>query len=298
MALHILKLCRIWITQVYRMEQTDTITDLDALIKKNIVDAVNEIVPIAIEKYLDANIDRVVERAVSAAVDKSFAMNFARLTAMTGVMKNTETEVDVRAEQHALIDTEKQLDDWNTDLAQDAVRKKYMEYFSKIIVPNSYLEKGDDAFYIISDCLFTRRFWNRFTWTGVNRGGKSERGFREFGNVTELLLSLVQVGDPMYTRLLLEKFCKTRLFRHAKSRSTNKMLRKSSCRTKRSGKKKQTEKDVTDGVPDTRSAATMHSDDEDMGEFENASSGEKKNEISDDESIGQESIVSSSDSSC
>lgn len=58
--------------------------------------------PIAIEKYLDANIDRVVERAVSAAVDKSFALNFARLTAMTGVMKNTETEVDIRAEQHAL----------------------------------------------------------------------------------------------------------------------------------------------------------------------------------------------------
>lgn len=117
------------------VEQTDTITDLDALIKKNIVDAVNEIVPIAIEKYLDANIDRVVERAVSAAVDKSFAMNFARLTAMTGVMKNTETEVDVRAEQHALIDTEKQLDDWNTDLAQDAVRKKYV---SKIILKFSF----------------------------------------------------------------------------------------------------------------------------------------------------------------
>ncbi|EAT43636.1 AAEL004965-PA [Aedes aegypti] len=87
-----------------------------------------------------------MERAVSIAVDKSFATNFARLTAMTGVIKYSETGVDTSAEQHSLIDTEKQLDDWNANLSNDAVRKKYMEYFSKIIVPNAYIEKEETRF--------------------------------------------------------------------------------------------------------------------------------------------------------
>lgn len=139
-----------------------------------------------------------------------------------------------------------------------------MEYISRIIIPNSYVEKGDNAFYVIADCLFTRQFWNRFTWTGVNRSDKSKRGFREFGNVTELLLKLVQIGDPTYTRQQLEKFCKTRLFRHAKTRSANKMLRKSSCRNKRGAKKSKPK--------DTGNIEHDDSDDEDLEEHENEAS--------------------------
>lgn len=168
-----------------------------------------------------------------------------------------------------------------------------MEYFSKIIVPNSYIEKGDNAFYIISDCLFTRRFWNCFTWTGVNRGEKSKRGFREFGNITELLLRIVQIGDPTYTRQQLEKFCKTRLFRHSKSRSTNKMLRKSSCRTKRGAKKNKTVKNATAKAADIADPVCVDSDDQDFEEFENASI-EENNETSEDDAIEQESVASSS----
>lgn len=108
-----------------------------------------------------------------------------------------------------------------------------IKYFTKIIPPTTYYEKGDSACYLIVDCLFTRSFWNNFTWTGINRGNKSKRGFREFANVFQLLLAIVRVGDPTYTNIKLESFCKNRLFRYSKARSSSKQLRKSTCRNTR-----------------------------------------------------------------
>lgn len=170
-----------------------------------------------------------------------------------------------------------------------------MEYFSKIIIPNSFTEKGDNAFYIVADCLFTRRFWNRFTWTGVNRGEKSKHGFREFGNVTQLLLTIVQIGDPSYTRQQLEKFCKTRLFRHAKSRSSNKMLRKSSCRTKRGAKGKRIKHEHSSEAESADNAGPGDTDvdDLDVDNLENISTFEQS---SDDEGGEEQSLSSSIDS--
>lgn len=112
----------------------------------------------------------------------------------------------------------------------------------------AYYEKGDSASYLIVDCLFTRAFWNSFTWTGINRGNKSTRGFREFANVLQLLLAIVNVGDPTYTSIKLEKFCKNRLFRYSKSRSSNKQLRKSTCRNTKGTKGKAVDNPV-DAVP-------------------------------------------------
>lgn len=106
-------------------------------------------------------------------------------------------------------------------------------YFAKIVAPDTYIERGDSACYIIVDCLFTRAFWDRFTWTGINRGNKSKKGFREFANVLQLILAIVRVGDPTYTSQKLETFCKTRLFRYSKARSISKQLRKSACRPNR-----------------------------------------------------------------
>lgn len=111
-----------------------------------------------------------------------------------------------------------------------------LEYFSKIIIPNAYNDKGDNACYTIVDCLFTREFWTKMTWTGISRGNKSKSGFREYGNVTQLLCSIVQIGDPLYTASKLEMFCRNRLFRYSKTRSTNRQLRKSACRKRGSRK--------------------------------------------------------------
>lgn len=107
------------------------------------------------------------------------------------------------------------------------------------------------------DCLFTRSFWNNFTWTGINRGNKSKRGFREFANVLQLLQAIVSVGDPTYTNVKLELFCKNRLFRYSKARSSSKKLRKSTCRRTR------IKKGEADGNPgDAVSAVTAVNDDE------------------------------------
>lgn len=40
----------------------------------------------------------------------------------------------------------------------------------------------------------------------------------------------MSVGDPTYTNIKLEAFCKNRLFRYSKARSSSKLLRKSTCR--------------------------------------------------------------------
>ncbi|XP_058830200.1 uncharacterized protein LOC131689252 isoform X2 [Topomyia yanbarensis] len=137
-------------------------------------------------------------------------------------------------ENHKPINSEEQICRWNIELADDELCQQYLKYFAKIITPNSHLGKGDNACYTIVDCLFTREFWNQFTWTGINRGKKSKRGFREFGNVKQLLLNIIRIGDPSYNVHKLESFCKTRLFRHAKARALNPRLRKSVCRPGRS----------------------------------------------------------------
>lgn len=111
-----------------------------------------------------------------------------------------------------------------------------LEYFSKIIIPNAYIQKGDNACYTVVDCLFTRDFWTKMTWTGISRGNKAKRGFREYGNVIQLLGDIVRIGDPSYTAQKLELFCRNKLFRYCKPRSTCQKLRKSACRPKRSRK--------------------------------------------------------------
>nr|XP_029720363.1 uncharacterized protein LOC109403026 isoform X2 [Aedes albopictus] len=242
----------------------ETVTDIDALIRQAVFDSVNEVVPVAIDSYLGKAIEKAVEQAVSKvveravdqavakAVDKCFESNFARLAAMFEVMdkdkaKSSSTNDEVMIEKRTLIDSEEDVDQLNIDLRDDVLQSKFLEYFSRIIVPNSFAGKGDNACYIIADCLITRQFWNKFTWTGVNRGEKCKRGFREFGNVTELILSIVQIGDPSYTRKDLEKFCKTRLFRHSKTRAKSKKIRKSSCRIKQGVVKKIGGSNIQDG---------------------------------------------------
>lgn len=113
-----------------------------------------------------------------------------------------------------------------------------LEYFSKIIIPNAHNGKGDDACYTVVDCLFTRDFWTKMTWTGISRGNKAKKGFREHGNVTQLLRKIVQIGDPLYTAKKLELFCRNRLFRYSKSRAASQQLRKSASRPNRARKTK------------------------------------------------------------
>ncbi|XP_062549884.1 uncharacterized protein LOC134214541 [Armigeres subalbatus] len=135
--------------------------------------------------------------------------------------------------EHKHINDEDELLSFNKILASKQVFEDYVKYFTKIIPPATYYEKGDSACYLIVDCLFTRTFWNSFTWTGINRGNKSKRGFREFVNVLQLLLAIVSVGDPTYSSIKLESFCKNRLFRYSKARSSSKQPRKSTCRKTR-----------------------------------------------------------------
>ncbi|XP_055546191.1 uncharacterized protein LOC129730690 [Wyeomyia smithii] len=147
-----------------------------------------------------------------------------------------QSSVLAYAEKHVLIRDEKDLDEWNIRLANREIFECYADYFGKIIIPNAYYGRGDNAFYTIVDCLFTRDFWKQFTWTGISRGEKCKRGFREYGNVTQLLLCIIQVGDPTYNAQMIEAFCKTKLFRHCKPRSDSRLLRKSTVRPGRGRK--------------------------------------------------------------
>lgn len=104
----------------------DDALDLDALIRKNIADVVNEVVPRAIQNYFDEHIDKTIDRAVSKAVDRCFTANFARLTAMTGVLNKTDARDETIVEQHSPVDTEEQLINWNASLSDATVRKKYV----------------------------------------------------------------------------------------------------------------------------------------------------------------------------
>lgn len=112
----------------------------------------------------------------------------------------------------------------------------------------------------------------------MNRGDKCKRGFREFGNVTELILNLVQIGDPSYTKQRLEKFCKIRLFRHSKTRATHKMVRKSSCRNKRTKQKDKSVEAV--GTDDTgRLMKATNSQDVFHGSSEDTSDDEEEEDV-------------------
>ncbi|XP_065080246.1 uncharacterized protein LOC135703065 [Ochlerotatus camptorhynchus] len=194
---------------------------------------------------LKRDLNTLVQTAVEAAAERSFRTNLNRFSSVFGVQSSTpsnsaqpdqprsaEPETGT-AEKHKKISNEHELDEWNTQLADASLCQKYLEYFAKIIFPNSCLGKGDNALYTIVDYLFTRDFWNHFTWTGISRGQKSDRGFREFGNVTHLLLNIVRLGDYTYDARKLEAFCRTRLFRYCKARSARQQIRRSSCRPRR-----------------------------------------------------------------
>ncbi|XP_058448998.1 uncharacterized protein LOC131428960 [Malaya genurostris] len=178
---------------------------------------------------LKSDITVSIRLAVEDCLEKSFQRFATILDMERKVASHVLCEVNI-AEEHKLIDDEDDLINFNKKLASKQVREEYIKYFSKIIVPVAYYSKGDSACYLIVDCLFTRAFWNAFTWTGISRGTKSKRGFREFANVLQLLLAIVSVGDPTYTSIKLETFCKNRLFRYSKSRCSSKQLRKSTCR--------------------------------------------------------------------
>ncbi|XP_055528085.1 uncharacterized protein LOC129720623 [Wyeomyia smithii] len=141
-----------------------------------------------------------------------------------------QSSVLAYAEKHVLIRDEKDLNEWNIRLANREIFECYADFFGRIIIPNAHYGRGDNAFYTLVDCLFTRDFWKQFTWTGISRGEKCKRGFREYGNVTQLLLCIIQVGDPTYNAQMIEAFCKTKFFRHCKQRSDSRLLRKSTVR--------------------------------------------------------------------
>lgn len=195
--------------------------------------------------YLKRDLNTLVQTAVEAAAERSFRTNLNRFSSVFGVQnsspgdlaqpdrtRSVELETGT-AERHKKISNEHELDDWNTLLGDTSLCQKYLEYFAKIIFPNSCPGKGDNALYTIVDYLFTRDFWNHFTWTGISRGKKSNRGFREFGNVTHLMLNIVRLGDRTYDAPKLEAFCRTRLFRYCKARSARQQIRRSSCRPRR-----------------------------------------------------------------
>ncbi|XP_055536476.1 uncharacterized protein LOC129725084 [Wyeomyia smithii] len=186
---------------------------------------------------LKDDLSSLIHTAVRTAVEDCFQAKMDSL--VTPSKRKAEKvsikklEIDMPLETRKPIDTEEELSQWNTELADEHFCEQYLKYFSKIITPNSCVGNGDNACYTIVDFLFTRSFWNLFTWTGVNRGQKSQRGFREFGNVIQLLVKIVCIGDPTYDPHKLEMFCKTRLFRYSKMRASAKKVRRSACRQRK-----------------------------------------------------------------
>ncbi|KXJ75917.1 hypothetical protein RP20_CCG010753 [Aedes albopictus] len=187
-------------------------------------------------EQMKADLKECIETTVEKVVEKCFQTNFARFAALSEIQRKEDSD-DPKprdsVERHTPINTEEELKNWNIELNSKELCRKYLEYFSKIIIPNAYKDKGDNACYTIVDVLFTRDFWTKMTWTGISRGNKAKQGFREYGNVTQLLCSIVQIGDTSYTAKKLEMFCRNRLFRYSKTRSTNRQLRRSACRNRR-----------------------------------------------------------------
>ncbi|XP_062537836.1 uncharacterized protein LOC134206161 [Armigeres subalbatus] len=225
---------------------------------------------------LKKDLQQFIQNSVKAAVEECFQTHFTRMTALVEMQARSTTTTsepsDHPVEQHARINNEVELHDWNVKLRNEELCSQYLQYFTRIIPPNSYESNGNNACYTIVDCLFTRDFWNNFTWTGISRGETSKRGFREFGNILQLLLKLVRIGDPTYTAQKLEVFCRTRLFRYSKSRCTNQRLRKSSCRPTR--KRKEIIKKKIDNLNDMTHHEEEPNDSSDHTEPFNNSQGE------------------------
>ncbi|XP_055536623.1 uncharacterized protein LOC129725157 isoform X2 [Wyeomyia smithii] len=246
---------------------------------------------------MKADLREFIESAVEHVGEKCFQTNFARFAALLEIQKNDDfycPKSDDTVEKHCRINTEEELAEWNIKLNSKALRRRYLEYFSKIIIPNAYCEKGDNACYTLVDCLLTRDFWTKMTWTGISRrGNKAKRGFREYGNVTQLLCNIVQIGDPSYTACKLEVFCRNRLFIYCKSRSTNRQLRKSACRNQRSSKS-QALKEKNEHQ--TEDQGTFNSNESDISEKI-----EKDAELSSDDDNGDDendSIDDTNDDEC
>ncbi|XP_062565325.1 uncharacterized protein LOC134227685 [Armigeres subalbatus] len=189
-------------------------------------------------EQMKADLKVFIETTVTKSVEKAFETNFARYAALSDIeaRENSAKSEDDIVENHTLINNEDELSKWNIKLNSRHLRQRFLEYFAKIIIPNAYIQKGDNACYTVVNCLFTRDFWTKMTWTGISRGNKTKRGFREYGNVIQLLGDIVRIGDPSYTAQKLELFCRNKLFRYCKPRSTCQKLRKSACRPKRSHK--------------------------------------------------------------
>ncbi|XP_055543777.1 uncharacterized protein LOC129729292 [Wyeomyia smithii] len=208
------------------------ITELGSAVttlRTEVTDMRNEMIQMKLD--IIEGIKTSIRQVVEDCLDKSFP-RFATMLHMD-CRDESKPQAGNSVEEHRHINDKDDLINFNKMLANEHVFEEYIKYFTKIIPPTSYYEKGDSACYIIVDCLFTRPFWNNFTWTGINRGNKSKRGFREFANVLQLLFAIESIGDPTYTRIKSESFCKNRLFRYSKARSSSKQLRRSTCRRTR-----------------------------------------------------------------
>ncbi|XP_055605846.1 uncharacterized protein LOC129754016 [Uranotaenia lowii] len=213
-----------------------TQASLNEELKRFIATTVKGTVSESIHKAVQTTIPAIVQATVDRCMKEGFQEGFSRMAVLMEMQKPTSSVNSVQnsvldcAEKHVLIKDEEDLAEWNIRLANREVFTCYVDYFAKIVIPNAYYGRGDNAFYALVDCLFTRDFWKQFTWTGISRGDKCKRGFREYGNVTQLLLHIIQVGDPTYNANMIEAFCKTKLFRHCKQRSESRLLRKSTVR--------------------------------------------------------------------
>ncbi|XP_058116610.1 uncharacterized protein LOC131287658 [Anopheles ziemanni] len=186
-----------------------------------------------------------VRAGIEHAVESYFEKNISRFASMASASTSKATEpqqqnTSIAAERHKLINNEKEVARFNMSLSNKELFTDYINYFKRIIPTNTYNGTGDSACYVVADCLFKRQFWTSLTWTGINKGHKSTKGFREYGNVLQLIFEVVHNGDPSYCKNNLEDFLKTKIFRYSKQRALSKQLRKSTCRPNRSRRSKET----------------------------------------------------------
>nr|XP_029734524.1 uncharacterized protein LOC109425904 [Aedes albopictus] len=148
-------------------------------------------------EQMKAELKVFIEETVDKSIEKAFQTNFARYAALSDIQAKEDTvntKPDDTVERHEPIDNEDELSRWNITLNNKELQRRYLEYFSKIIIPNAYNQRGDNACYTVVDCLFTREFWTKMTWTGISRRNKSKRGFHEYGNVVQLLGDIVRIS--------------------------------------------------------------------------------------------------------
>ncbi|XP_062704282.1 uncharacterized protein LOC109425904 [Aedes albopictus] len=155
-------------------------------------------------EQMKAELKVFIEETVDKSIEKAFQTNFARYAALSDIQAKEDTvntKPDDTVERHEPIDNEDELSRWNITLNNKELQRRYLEYFSKIIIPNAYNQRGDNACYTVVDCLFTREFWTKMTWTGISRRNKSKRGFHEYGNVVQLLGDIVRISGSRDNRL-------------------------------------------------------------------------------------------------